>query len=560
MAGRDTEAYGTILDYIRWRGDLDFERDPWNDIDSLILSQLCYANFGENERTFDTLPYLKIGDLATSDVLERYPLNIVPTSVKLHRKMHRELPYARRFQDIRILDQVNDVDTARNIQFSAMTLEVPSVGTVVAYRGTDPSVVGWKEDFMMSYATPVPAQTAAAAYLERAAARTAGRLYLTGHSKGGNLAVYAAAHADAKIRERIGKVYSFDGPGLDDETMASAGYESIRERICSVIPADSVVGLLMNYHPDYRVVESTASSLLQHEPLTWKILGREFLERETVSVQSQVMNQTMHEWLNTCSQEQREVFVTAVFSLFEKKRPGEGRADADPAEKAMDESSRRMVRELLHRLIAIQAENSYFARVKRPLAQAAEELRMRLAGDEENGFRSDMIRIDNHGAGFRRAADEAQKAAEFGGLGQKNMLRLQLLAEEMMSMAQAITGDMEGTFWVEKKRQWYELHLNTVTEMNQQKRKALILSTTERKNEASRSFLGRLRDAFEQAMLSGKEDVYYDMQSESSGQGGGMKPNWDRYEQSVLLRLADNVRIAIRGDEVSMTVTKDFSA
>ena len=129
MAGRTgRENYGTILDYIRWRGDLSFEQDPWNDIDSIILSQISYSNFGENKRTFDHLPYMKIGDLATSDVLARHEQNILPVSVRYHRKMYEEIPYAERFRKIRILDQVSDLDEARDIQFSAMTMEVPGVG------------------------------------------------------------------------------------------------------------------------------------------------------------------------------------------------------------------------------------------------------------------------------------------------------------------------------------------------------------------------------------------------------------------------------------------------
>ncbi len=546
---REDVKTGTILDYLLWRGDLSFAADPWNDVDSLIMSQVSYANFGENRLTFESREQVRVGDLVTSGILQRYPLNIIPSSVRYHRRFYPVFVETKRFQEIRFLDQVNETDPERDIQFSAMTMDVPGVGTVVAFRGTDPTVVGWKEDFMMSYESPVPAQAAAVAYLERAAAQRPGDLYVTGHSKGGNLAVYAASHVSVEIQARLKTICSFDGPGLDDETMASQGYLNIRDRIHSVIPDESVVGLLMHYHPDYRVVESTATSLFQHEPFTWKLLGKEFVERAQVSLQSRVLDQTMHEWLSTCSKQERKIFVQAVFSLFEKKQ----NRGALPE---MDAGSRRMIGEMLRRLITTQAENTYAMHIRQPLAQAAEELRNRLWGEEEPSFKSDLIPINNQGVGFDAAVEETRRAAEYCGLDAQNALRLQLFTEEMLSMVRTITGEMDGSFWIERSEQQYQLHLTTRAQMDRKQREALIHASSERINDASRGFLGRLREAFEQAMTSDRESVIYDL---AEDRPKGMLPEWDRYEQSVLLKLADDVRIAIRGSQVSLTVTKAFS-
>ena len=540
---------GTIIDYVAWRGDLTFEHSPWGEIDAVIAAMVAYANLGENELVFGSGRTLKLADLAGSDVLERYPQEGIGDSVKIRDRFLTDLACSRRFQDITVLDQVNDVDASRDIQFSAMTLDVPGVGIVIAFRGTDPSLVGWKEDFMMSYESPVPAQAAAVAYLERAAAQRPGDLYVTGHSKGGNLAVYAASHVSVEIQARLKTICSFDGPGLDDETMASQGYLNIRDRIHSVIPDESVVGLLMHYHPDYRVVESTATSLFQHEPFTWKLLGKEFVERAQVSLQSRVLDQTMHEWLSTCSKQERKIFVQAVFSLFEKKQ----NRGALPE---MDAGSRRMIGEMLRRLIATQAGNTYAMHIRQPLAQAAEELRNRLWGEEEPSFKSDLIPINNQGVGFDAAVEETRRAAEYCGLDAQNALRLQLFTEEMLSMVRTITGEMDGSFWIERSEQQYQLHLTTRAQMDRKQREALIHASSERINDASRGFLGRLREAFEQAMTSDRESVIYDL---AEDRPEGMLPEWDRYEQSVLLKLADDVRIAIRGSQVSLTVTKAFS-
>ena len=547
---------GSILDYVTWRGDLSFASDPWNDMDSLIISLICYSNFGENERVFGNPQRLTLGDLYAFDILARYPQDPVFMGGKSRTELFELLSVSERFKKIRILDQVNDVDPERDIQFSAVTLEVPGMGIVIGFRGTSMNVTGWKEDFMMSYETPVPAQSSAVEYLQRVSAQTTGPMYLSGHSKGGNLAVYAASHVETEIQDRIQRICSFDGAGLDDGTMQSQEYLRIAEKIHSVIPSGSVVGLLMNYHPNYRVVESTTMSLLQHEPFSWLVRGKKFVFREKVSVRSQVLDQTLHEWLNYCSREQRETFVNTVFSLFEKKkrkRGGIGRK-----EDRLDESSRQMVLFLLYRLVYLQVENTFSVRVKMPYLQAIEALKTSLMKEEDKRIKSEAVLVDNHENGYADAVDEAMHMAALSNLNYKDSLRLQLFAEEMLSMIHAVTGDIEGTFWVEKEGNQFELHLTTRTVMDKKKREMLIASTTSRKNDAGNSFLGRLRDIFERAMVSDAENVIFTM-TDNMSKGQGMNREWDRYEQSVLIRLADDVRIAIRGGMVSMTVIKVFA-
>ncbi len=548
---------GTIIDYVAWRGDLTFEHSPWGEIDAVIAAMIAYANLGENELVFGSGRTLRLADLAGSDVLERYPQEGIGDGVKIRNRFLTDLARSRRFQDITVLDQVNDVDASRDIQFSAMTLDVPGVGIVIAFRGTDPSLVGWKEDFMMSYVTPVPAQTAALAYLKKAAENTAGPLYLSGHSKGGNLALYSAAHAEPAVRERLAMLYSFDGPGLDDGTIATEGYRRIEPLIRSDVPSGSIVGMLMNYYPKYRVVQSDSFSILQHDPFSWKLLGRHFLVEDNVSNSSQILDQTIHEWLKSCTAEQREVFVTVIFSLLMKKQTADGQAVDDSLLKKADEDSKKMIRALISKLIAIHAGISWDTNVLKPLIQASDELRLKLKGLQGNLVKSSVIQIDNHGSGFRDATDETMRMADDGGLSREECLRLALFTEEILSMVNIVTGEMKADFWIERVGRQYELHVSTRTVLDRKQRRRIRRTVAAKMIEKPNGFLAKLRGAFESAMVSGTDRVCFAL---PDGKDREASEQWDGYERSILFRLADDVRITMIGGEVRMTVRKEFAS
>ena len=176
-------------------------------------------------------------------------------------------------------------------------------------------------------------------------------------------------------------------------------------------------------------------------------------------------------------------------------------------------------------------------------------------------MKTDVILIDNQGIGFGDAIEETKKAARFRELNHKDTLQLQLMAEEMLSMARSVTGEMQASFWLENEGKTFELHMTTKAVMDKEKRAQLIDSATSRKNEAAGSFLGKLRDAFEQAMAAEVDHTYYELPSEIASDLPNRyieDPEWDRYERSILRRLADDVKIGIRGKLVSMTVSKRF--
>ena len=176
-------------------------------------------------------------------------------------------------------------------------------------------------------------------------------------------------------------------------------------------------------------------------------------------------------------------------------------------------------------------------------------------------MRSNTIQIDNQGNGFETAVAETKKAAQYQELTSKESLQLQLCAEEMLSLARSVTGEMQASFWLEAEGKSFQLNMTTKTVMDMEKRSLLLFSATSRKNEAANSFLGRLRDSFEQAMTSDSDKTYYELPKDVAADAVGYHPEsqeWDRYERSVLRRMADDVKIAIRGGTVHMIVSKAF--
>jgi len=297
-----------MMDYLAWRGDLTLEASPWNDVDSLILACMSYVNLPQLllPAPVQTLP----------EHLPEAEKGILTAFFERCRELFVCAAQTRRFGDMALHSFVNEVDPQADIQFSAVTADLKDGTRFVAFRGTDQSIVGWREDFTMAFESPVPAQTAALTYLEKAAG--AGKpLRIGGHSKGGNLACYAAAHASEGTRALIEGVYSFDGPGLDDATVVSDGYARIRSRIHSYIPQSSVVGLLLAYHEDYTVVRANAISLAQHDAFTWQVLGTSFVEVDEVDRASQVVDQTVHAWLTQVSHDQRRIFINSLFDILE---------------------------------------------------------------------------------------------------------------------------------------------------------------------------------------------------------------------------------------------------
>ncbi|KAB7789416.1 DUF2974 domain-containing protein [Bifidobacterium cebidarum] len=230
-----------------------------------------------------------------------------------------------RFADVRLGAVVEHINRGEQTQFAAATFQLPDgrnrrnpthKGTlVISFRGTDDSLIGWKEDFNMTFQYPVPAQRAASAYLDTVARLWAGPIMLVGHSKGGNLAIYAAMNADASVQKRIRHVYSLDSPGFPPHVVSSPAYRAIQPKVTKIVPSSSIVGMIFDTPEPCRVVASDSQGIMQHSAYTWQVDGDRFVTEPDLSSSSQLFNEELNQWITNLTTEQRERAVDALFTV-----------------------------------------------------------------------------------------------------------------------------------------------------------------------------------------------------------------------------------------------------
>lgn len=298
-----------ILDYIAWRGDLPFSVVPVNEVDGLILAQLSMLRW---ENGLEPGQSAKIS--ALYDAMNRPPVSVGFTPENDMRLLF-EASHCVRFGEIVVRDYTHVFDENTGMQFAAVTFCLDDGTAYVSFRGTDCSLVGWKEDCDMAFSTPVPSQIAAWKYLEAAAGRVKGTLRVGGHSKGGNLAMYAAANAPEAIRARIAAVYSNDSPGLSDRMNARRLYENIVDRLHAFVPQDSIVGMMLA-HPDrFTVIKSNSTGIMQHDPYSWQVKGPAFEHMPSLSQDSARFDAAFHKWLREVNEADRKVLIDSLFDV-----------------------------------------------------------------------------------------------------------------------------------------------------------------------------------------------------------------------------------------------------
>ncbi len=297
------------FDYLFWRGDVPFSASSFNEVDGMLLSRLSYA------------PFELVGkeNAVTVGAACRALLQIENIEDKLlmrdDKRLLELMVESDRFKNLVLFEYVNRIDEESETQFSAVTLQLARGMFYVAFRGTDETLVGWKEDFNMSFTTPVPAQKLAVEYFERVARKVRGRFILGGHSKGGNLAVYAAAFCRLATQRRIDLVENFDGPGFDEKVLETDGYKNVRARISTYVPQSSVVGLLLGHEEEYTIVKSTNTGLLQHDTYSWEVERNRFVYLEKVTDASKFLDYTLKEWIASMSPEKREKLVDTIYMI-----------------------------------------------------------------------------------------------------------------------------------------------------------------------------------------------------------------------------------------------------
>ena len=308
-----------LLDYLDWRGDLTLEQAPFNEVDNLILAELSFVDFK------DIVPGPGEGDSvvlreAAEQFLSRFPEGekidmgvLVPAAIP---EMLRKMADSRRFGDMKLNCFVDHLDVGKGEQFAALAIETGDKAMYLSFRGTDDTLAGWKEDFELACMPEVPAQKKAVAYTWTVAKQfPRKRLRLGGHSKGGNLAVYAGVFCPENVQKRIIAVWSNDGPGFHDDLLDLPEHRRVAERIYSIVPKSSVVGMLLEHEEDYTVVDSDQLGFMQHDGFSWQVMGDHFITLRQVTQQAHLSDQELRKWVHGLSVEQRENFVNAMFDV-----------------------------------------------------------------------------------------------------------------------------------------------------------------------------------------------------------------------------------------------------
>ena len=301
-----------ILDYLDWRGDLSFAQSPFNEVDNLILCKLCCIDFtGIVQENGGQVPIAEAEEKYFTGHSENERLGVLIPSDIL--PLFRKLPETVRFGDLMLSNYVNLIDTEREEQFSALTIGLSDGTVFVTFRGTDDTIVAWKENFNMGTVDAVPAQIDAADYLQRSMAKRAGSIRVGGHSKGGNLAVYAALHSRPEEQSRLINVYNNDGPGFRESVLDTPEYRRIRPKVVTLVPQNSLVGMLLSHEEEFEIISSTASGIAAHNGFTWEVLGTRFVRSADFSLRSRLFDSAFRAWAQDMDLAQRRQFVDALF-------------------------------------------------------------------------------------------------------------------------------------------------------------------------------------------------------------------------------------------------------
>lgn len=302
-----------IFDYLVWRGDLALECSECNEVDGVILARLSYLPFEKvmEQRSVNTMKlasaaesFLELPDLESA-VLMKEDVRLLAF-----------LAESPRFQNMELLMYVNQIEAETQTQFSAITVKLNRDYYFIAFRGTDNTLIGWKEDFNMSFVCPVPAQKLALHYVETIAHSVSGKFIIGGHSKGGNLAVYASACCSHDIQERIEKVYNYDGPGFDEKILLTDGYQKICQRVNTFVPQSSIVGMLLGHEEEYTIVHSAqVSGIWQHDIYSWEVRRHQFVCLESVNNSSRFIDYTLKAWVADLDYAQRELFIDTIYTV-----------------------------------------------------------------------------------------------------------------------------------------------------------------------------------------------------------------------------------------------------
>lgn len=305
-----------IIDYALLNAHKDFDTLPYSPIDSLLFSELAYFEF---DNIVQNVKSRNKGLLLSEIVENALYENMFPLerTAERNKKLLGAAAYSKRYSKIKVNYYEDIFDVTKDTQFCAITFILPNGDACIAFRGTDSTITGWKENFNMLFTSPVAAQGHSVSYVDAVAKKVKGNIILTGHSKGGNLAIYSATKCSQAAKSKIVAIHSFDSPGFTKEFIESKEYIETEKIIKKFMPEESLIGVLLNNRDNYRIIKSEGSGIMQHDLFLWQvdISKNDFVDGEKLYKSSKFFDATFNDWVNSSTPEQREQFVEALFQM-----------------------------------------------------------------------------------------------------------------------------------------------------------------------------------------------------------------------------------------------------
>lgn len=307
---------GNIMDYISWRGDLSFAQSPFNEVDNLILACFSYVNLDgipavSGQKGIELKKLVKeFKKLHTIKELEADK-----SFIRLAPFMMFEMAKSVRFGNCVIRNYVNEIVTEAEQQFAAVEIVLDDGTSYISFRGTDDTIIGWKEDFNLSTGV-VPAQERAVEYMQRISDKASGMLRAGGHSKGGNLAIYGSVMCKS-VHDKILEIYSNDGPGFSKEFQESPETAEMMPKIIRIIPEYSIIGTLLEHEKQPIIVASTSRGLLQHDGFSWEVQGPGLVRRDSLNKTALRFIEILHKWIDGMDTEQKRLLIEDLFATLQ---------------------------------------------------------------------------------------------------------------------------------------------------------------------------------------------------------------------------------------------------
>ncbi len=351
-----------VFDYVKWRGDLTLAQDKFNEIDNLILSRFAYFPFDNIINNDEIVSIYELGrrfinrDLNTMNILWKDDIDFFPL-----------LANSKRFGSMLTTKYVNKIENESEKQFSAITILMPDDTIYVSFRGTDDTLIGWKEDFNMSFKSHVASQIDSVKYLEDVAEHFKGNIRVGGHSKGGNLAIYSSLFVAPYIKSRIINIYNNDGPGFSYDITSTSNYKNILNKVHSFIPESSIIGRLLNHEEQHTIIKSNQKGIMQHDLYSWQLVGKQFVCLDSLSNDSELIDKTVKDLLQNIEPAKRKQVIDILFEILvttQKETLNDLKADWFTNAKIMfnyyrklDDETKSVITHTLHAIIKIVKNN-----------------------------------------------------------------------------------------------------------------------------------------------------------------------------------------------------------